>query len=103
MTANRLRAWLPLSLLLAAVLVVGVLLGPSTRGGGRPLDPRSSRSLGTKGLVEVLRGPGADVVITRDAPDDSFDTELVLNDQLGVRRRNELAKWVHDGGTLLLA
>ena len=101
--STRVRPWLPLIVLVGVVLVVGLLLGPSTRGGGRPLDPRSSRSLGTKGLVEVLRGLGATVDVTSGAPDDSYDTALVLNDDLGDRRRQELAGWVTRGGTLLLA
>lgn len=95
--------WLPLVGLVAAVVVVGLLLGRGGQGDGRPLDPTSSGGLGTKGLVETLRALGARVEVTRDAPTAAHDTALVLADDLPAARRRAVDAWVRGGGTLLVA
>ena len=102
MRAARVRPWLPLVLLLAALVAVAVISGPS-QSGGPPLDPRSPKPLGTKGVVEVLRSLGATVDVTSAAPGPTVDTALILGDDLGPTRRQEVKSWVEAGGTLLLA
>jgi hypothetical protein len=87
--------------LLAVVVGVAIAAGPGG-GGGPPLDPRSPKPLGTKGLIEVLRSLGATVDVTRSAPGPSVDTALILADDLGSSRRRQVADWVRAGGTLLL-
>lgn len=99
----RLAGWAPFAVLLALLVATAVVLAPRGRGGGPPLDPSSPLGLGTLGLVETLRSLGAEVTVTREAPDASVDTALVLADDLGPRRRDEVAAWVRAGGTLLVA
>jgi hypothetical protein len=98
---TRLRAWVPLAVLVALVLVAGVFLG-SSEGGGPPLDPSNPKRLGTKGLVEVLRELGADVTVTRAPLDADFDTAVVFSDDLDQTNRRRAQQFVEDGGTLLL-
>src|SRR5439155_11991138 len=74
-----------------------------SQSGGPPLDPRSPKPLGTKGVVEVLRSLGATVDVTSAAPGPTVDTALILGDDLGPTRRQEVKSWVEAGGTLLLA
>jgi hypothetical protein len=83
---------------LAAVLVAG---GP--RRDGTPLDPASTGPLGAKGLVELLGDQGATVAVTDQVPGSTAAVALVLEDQLGDRQREELARWVGRGGTLVVA
>src|SRR4051794_35958922 len=121
------RPWLPF---LALLVVLGVGIAPlsGTRAGGGgppppppppqgprpqgaggrvprprgpPLDPNSPKGLGTKGLVEVLRGLGATVDVA-DTPE-QHQTALLLADRLTPAARRRLADWVDGGGTLLLA
>ena len=96
------RGWLPFAAI--AVLVAGVvaLLAPRGGGDGPPLDPRSTKGLGTRALVETLGALGGDVAVTRDAPDASFTTALVLADDLPPARRDQVERWVRGGGTLVV-
>jgi Domain of unknown function (DUF4350) len=89
------------------VLVVGVLLvalvGGRRAGEGNPLDPDSPAPLGTKGIVELLRGLGARVTVSADPPATEAMTALLLSDDLTPRRREDLLAWVRRGGTLVVA
>ena len=72
---------------------------------GDPLDPRSTKPLGAKALVELLEARGAEVTISRATPGRTDDTEtvLLLSDQLDDEPRERLNDWVQGGGTLVVA
>ena len=70
---------------------------------GNPLDPASAGPLGTKALVEVLRGLGGRVRVSADRPGAGTDTALLLSDDLTPERRQALRDWVGRGGTLVVA
>src|SRR4029453_17153787 len=59
--------------------------------------------LGTKGLVEVLRGLGGRVAISADDPGSTTDVALLPSDDLTPGRRQGLLDWVARGGTLVVA
>lgn len=83
--------------------VVGLLvLFGRPPGDGPPLDPRSSGPLGTRALVLLLEDLGADVDVTSDPPGADVDVALVLADDLGDERRDEVRRFVTDGGTLVV-
>jgi uncharacterized protein DUF4350 len=70
---------------------------------GNPLDPASPGPLGTKGLVEVLRGLGGRVTVSAAQPGTGTETALLLSDDLTPERRQGLLDWVGRGGTLVVA
>lgn len=86
------------------VLGAGFLLGPG-RTSGPPLDPTSTDPLGTRALVELVEGFGADVdrTSTGEGPGDEVDAVLVLRDQLGDEGRDRLEAWARQGGVLVVA
>jgi hypothetical protein len=97
--ARRALPWVAVVLGLALVVVVAGR-GPEE---GNPLDPASPGPLGTKGLVEVLRGLGGRVGVSADRPGAGTDTALLLSDDLTPERRREVLDWVGRGGTLVVA
>ena len=86
---------------LGIALVVAVAGRPGEEG--NPLDPASPGPLGTKGLVEVLRGLGGRVTVSAGQPGTGTDTALLLSDDLTPQRRQGLLDWVRRGGTLVVA
>jgi hypothetical protein len=89
----------------AVVLGVALVVAVAGRGAeeGNPLDPASPGPLGTKGLVEVLRGLGGRVTVSAGQPATGTDTALLLSDDLTPQRRQGLLDWVRRGGTLVVA
>lgn len=100
---SRFRRWLPW----LAILVVLVAMGMLVRrpDDGDPLDPRSTKPLGAKALVELLEVRGAAVSISRSTPHagDDVAAVLLLSDQLDDDRREQLDGWIRGGGTLVVA
>jgi Domain of unknown function (DUF4350) len=97
--ARRALPWVAVVLGLALVVAVAGR-GPEE---GNPLDPASPGPLGTKGLVEVLRGLGGRVGVSADRPGAGTETALLLSDDLTPERRREVLDWVGRGGTLVVA
>ncbi|HET6815240.1 MAG TPA: DUF4350 domain-containing protein [Actinomycetota bacterium] len=89
----------------AVVLGVALVVAVAGRGAeeGNPLDPASPGPLGTKGLVEVLRGLGGRATVSAGQPGTGTDTALLLSDDLTPQRRQDLLDWVRRGGTLVVA
>ena len=89
----------------AVVLGLALVVAVAGRGPeeGNPLDPASAGPLGTKGLVEVLRGLGGRVTVSADTPRIGTETALLLGDDLTPERRRGLLDWVGRGGTLVVA
>jgi Domain of unknown function (DUF4350) len=89
----------------AVVVGVALVVAVAGRGAeeGNPLDPASPGPLGTKGLVEVLRGLGGRVTVSADRPGSGTETALLLSDDLSPERRQALLDWVRRGGTLVVA
>jgi hypothetical protein len=86
---------------LAVVLVGAFLIGAPT--GNAPLDPRSHRPSGTSGLIALLRELGASVDLDAGVPDgDDVDVGLVLRDRFDEGQRDELRRWVRQGGVLVV-
>jgi hypothetical protein len=84
------------------VLLVALVAGRPAEE-GNPLDPDSPGPLGTKGIVEVLRGLGATVTVSSDPPAAGAATALLLSDDLTPPARDRLLAWVRRGGTLVVA
>jgi hypothetical protein len=97
--ARRALPWVAVVLGLALVVAVAGR-GPEE---GNPLDPASPGPLGTKGLVEVLRGLGGRVSVSADRPGIRTETALLLSDDLTPERRQGVLDWVARGGTLVVA
>jgi hypothetical protein len=97
--ARRALPWVAVVLGLALVVAVAGR-GPEE---GNPLDPASPGPLGTKGLVEVLRGLGGRVSVSADRPGAGTGTALLLSDDLTPERRQGVLDWVGQGGTLVVA
>ena len=89
----------------AVVLGLALVVAVAGRGPeeGNPLDPASPGPLGTKGLVEVLRGLGGRVSVSADRPGAGTETALLLSDDLTPDRRQGVLDWVGQGGTLVVA
>jgi hypothetical protein len=96
---GRALPWVAVVLGLALVVAVG----GQREDQGNPLDPASPGPLGTKGLVEVLRGLGGRVVVSADQPGSATEVALLLSDDLTPDRRHGLLDWVRQGGTLVVA
>jgi uncharacterized protein DUF4350 len=96
---GRALPWVALAL---GLLLVAVVAGRGEEQ-GNPLDPDSAGPLGTKGLVEVLRGLGARVTVSGDLPGTGTATALLLSDDLTPERREGMLAWVRQGGTLVVA
>lgn len=93
-----------LSALLVVAVAVIMLLLFQARPKAEPFDPRSSESLGTRGLVLLLEDQGASVEIARTAPETgSAARVLVLQDRLNDGQRRDLLQFVEDGGLLVMA
>jgi Domain of unknown function (DUF4350) len=97
--ARRALPWVAVVLGLALVVAVAGR-GPEE---GNPLDPASAGPLGTKALVEVLRGLGGRVSVSADRPGAATETALLLSDDLTPERRQGVLDWVGRGGTLVVA
>jgi hypothetical protein len=97
--ARRALPWVAVVLGLALVVAVAGR-GPEE---GNPLDPASHGPLGTKALVEVLRGLGGRVSVSADRPGAGTETALLLSDDLTPERRQGVLDWVGRGGTLVVA
>ena len=97
--ARRALPWVAVALGLAVVVAVAGR-GPEE---GNPLDPASPGPLGTKALVEVLRGLGGRVSVSADRPGAGTETALLLSDDLTPERRQGVLDWVGRGGTLVVA
>jgi len=85
----------------AAALVAALVAGPPRRD-GPPLDPRSDTPLGTSGLVALLERFDADVELSVGLPGPGDDVALVLQDQLDEEQTGAVARWVEQGGTLVV-
>ena len=96
---GRALPWVGVVLGLALVVAVGGRRADE----GAPLDPASPGPLGTKGLVEVLRGLGGRVVVSAEQPGAGTQVALLLSDDLTPQRRQGLLGWVRRGGTLVVA
>ena len=87
-------------LLMAIVLVLIVRARP----GPEPFDPRSGASDGTRGLVLLLEDAGAEVSITRDAPEPGDGSRLlVIADLLDDEQRSAALDFVEAGGVAIVA
>lgn len=95
-------SWTRWAVLAVAVLAIALIAGrPDVPG--QALDPRSSDPGGTRALVLLLDELGAEVDLTRSAPEDDIDVALVLQDVLDETTRRRLTGWVDDGGTLVVS
>lgn len=96
-----LRRAVPLAAIVAAALAAALVAG-GPPSGGAPLDPRGTGPAGTKALVDVLTELGVDVRVTAAAPTDE-PVALVLSDTLDEGTATDLRRWIHAGGTLVVA
>lgn len=85
----------------AAALVAALVAGPPRRE-GPPLDPRSDTPLGTSALVALLDRFDADVELSVGLPGPGDDVALVLQDRLDQEQTDAVARWVEQGGTLVV-
>jgi hypothetical protein len=99
--SRRGRAGFTIALLFGLLIVAWAAGRPPNDGD--PLDPRSSAEFGARGLVLFLHELGADVDISATGPSTSTDVAVLLEDRLTEASRRELATWVEDGGTLVIA
>ena len=93
---------------LAALVVIGtalaLLLIVRARPAPDPFDPRSSAASGVTALVVVLERTGADVTITRTAPEPDTETRLlILDDRLDDIQRSATLDFVESGGLAVVA
>jgi hypothetical protein len=104
MSTRRARSRRAVPLVVIGVTVVLLALVAGRRDvEGPPLDPRSTRPLGTRGLVVLLEESGAAVSVSGELPGPDIGAALVLRDSLDEQRRAELAAWVRLGGLLVVA
>lgn len=98
---SRAPGWLaPVALVLVGTLAL-VAVGQDDSS-DQPLDPRSHDRLGTSAAVALARELGADLDVTDALPSDDADVYLVLVDVLDEDQRDELDRWVRDGGTAII-
>lgn len=103
-SAGTARRWRPTAVLVGAALAivaVAVVAGAPPPA-GPPLDPRSAKPDGTKGLVLLLASLGAHVELDAPVPAGPGRVALVLQDLLDDQARQSLRQWVSDGGTLVV-
>lgn len=99
------RAWL-----VGAGLAVATVLGVLAVGGPRgdmPLSPTSDGRLGTSALVSLAEGLGAEVDVRDrmpelDDPGSAPDVIVMFRDLLGDGQRDEIDRWLADGGRLIV-
>jgi hypothetical protein len=89
-------------LALVVVLVVIAVVGGRPPEQGTPFDPDGVGPAGAKALHDTLEALGTDVVVT-DEVDAADEIVLVLEDRLTEDQRDELVRWVDDGGMLVIA
>ena len=87
---------------LAAAALVAALVAGRPRREGPPLDPRSDTPLGTSALVALLERFDADVELSVGLPGPDDDVALVLQDRLDQEQTDAVARWVEQGGTLVV-
>ena len=93
-----------LSALLVVAIAVIMLLLVRARPKAENFDPRSSESLGTRGLMLLLEHEGATVDIGHSAPEPGAASRvLVLQDRLSAAQRADLLRFVDAGGVLVMA
>lgn len=99
--ASRAPGWLaPVALVLVGTLaLVAIGRGESS---DTPLDPRSDGRLGTSAMMALARELGADPHVTDALPSDDADVYVVLVDLFDEDQRDELDRWVRDGGTAIV-
>lgn len=99
---GRARRALPWVGLAGAVLAAVVVAGPEPEADDRYLDPASTGPSGARALVLLLERFGADVG-TAGGPSPGTDVALLLEDELDEAATEDVAAWVDDGGTLVVA
>ena len=99
---SRGRRALPLVLIGVAVVALALVAGRRDVD-GRPLDPRSTRALGTRALVLLLEESGANVSVSDQLPAPTDGSALLLQDDLDADGRRSLQAWTRAGGTLVVA
>lgn len=86
------------------LMAIVVLLLINARPAPEPLDPRSGRPDGARGLVVSLEAVGFDVAIERSAPArGGAGRALVLVDALNDEQRADLLDFVEAGGVAVVA
>ena len=90
---------------LVLVLVVIALIAGDSNGSssGPPLSPSSTSADGTRGLVLLLDGLGADVRTGDRVPTDDARVALLLHDGSGQEDHDRILDWVARGGTLVVS
>jgi hypothetical protein len=89
---------------LAVVVAVVMLLLARGRPSDEPFDPRSGASLGTSGLVLLLRELGAEVSVTRTVPTPGTDVRVaVISDRLTDSQRDDVEAFTEAGGVTVVA
>jgi hypothetical protein len=101
--ASRRRTVLGAVVLVVVVVVVGLLASGTARRSGPELSPTSDAPDGTSGFLLLLQEVGASpsVVAAVPGPDDA--TALLLKDTMSDDQRASLARWVEQGGDLVVA
>lgn len=84
------------------LILVGLLWLAYPNDSGVFLDPRSTGAVGTAAILDALEETGVEVAITGRVPDDLETVVLVPVDHLTDEQRVALARWVEDGGRLVL-
>jgi hypothetical protein len=85
-----------------ALIVAGLLWLAYPNDSGVFLDPRSTGAVGTAAILDALEETGVEVEITGRVPQDHATVVVVLVDHLTDEQRVDLARWVEDGGRLVL-
>jgi len=98
-SGTRIVLWIVIGV---GLMLVAVVAGAPTVG-GRSLDPDSTEANGTKALVELLEGSGAQVDVRDSTPTASTDVAVLLADSTSQAMTDELQRWVEAGGTLVVA
>ncbi len=97
-SGRRVLLWL----LIPAALIVGVLALGAPNAEGRRYDPSSNGETGTKALVLLLQGLGAQVDVVDALPGDDVDVLLALPGQIPDDQVPALRQWVRRGHTLVV-
>lgn len=99
---SRARRALPYVVIVVAATALALVAGRRDVE-GPPLDPQSTRALGTRALVLLLEESGADVSVSAELPSPTEDAALLLQDDLGDDQRVALQHWTRAGGVLVVA